>query len=241
MKAFAKNSYEDYYEAPMSEFPWTSKLVYGLVVCIVGAFTKVVWPWKFEDGEKLWGDKRGRVLVMNHVSLLEPVVTLVTLWAHGIPVRPIYKSEWNKTPGAEWLFSRGGGIPVERGTADIKCLRRAERALKRGECVLIYPEGTRIKTEDQPVQIHGGFAIMARMGKAPVQPMAVVGARDISNGTTRFKRIFWRVFLKVGDCISMDDMTAETKKGKAEEMERVAMERVYALRDELRAEHPGKH
>jgi hypothetical protein len=39
----------------------------------------------------------------------------------------------------------------------------------------------------------------------------------------------------------MDDMTAETKKGKAEEMERVAMERVYALRDELRAEHPGKH
>lgn len=237
MKVFEKHTYEDYYESPMSEFPWTSKLVYGIVVCICGLFTKLVWPWTFEDGHKLWDDKRGRVLIMNHVSILEPICTLVTLWFHRIPVRPIYKKEWDETPGMKWLFSRGGGIPVERGTADIKCLRRAERALKRGECVLIYPEGTRIKSDDQPVEIHGGFALMARMGKAPVQPMAVVGARDIFYGKSRLRP---RVYLKVGDCITFDEMTSTTKKGMAEEMEQVAMARVYALRDELRAEHPGR-
>lgn len=240
MRAFAGNTFDDYYDAPMSEFPLPAKALLAFAAVVCGFFTKLLWPWKFEDGEKLWNDKRGRVIVMNHVSMLEPVATLVSLWAHGISCRPIYKSEFGKVPLASWFFSRLGAIPVERGTADIKCLRRAERALKRGECILIYPEGTRIRTEDQPVEIHGGFALMARMGKAPVQPSAVVGARDITIKGTPFKRIFWRVFLKAGDCITFDGMTSEGRKAQAEEMERVAMERVYALRDELRAEHPGK-
>jgi len=241
MRAFAGNSYDDYYESPMSEFPLPAKALLAFAACVCGAFTKLFWPWTFEDGPKLWDDKSGRVLIMNHVSLLEPVVTLVSLWAHGIPCRSIYKKEWDDTPLAKWFFSRLGGIPVERGTADIKCLRRAERALKRGECVLVYPEGTRIKTEDQPVEIHGGFALMAKMGKTSVQPLAVVGARDISHNGTPFKKFFWRVFLKVGDIITFDEMTSTGRKAQAEEMERVAMERVYELREELRAEHPGKH
>jgi len=241
MRAFAHNSYDDYYEAPMSEFPLPAKMLLAFAACVCGAFTKLFWPWTFENGELLWNDKSGRVLIMNHVSLLEPVATLISMWAHKVPCRAIYKSEWDRTPGAKWLFSRLGGIPVERGTADIKCLRRAERALKRGECVLIYPEGTRIKTDDQPVEIHGGFALMAKMGKSSVQPIAVVGARDISQNGTPFKRLFWRVFFKVGEPISFDQMTSTGRKEQAEEMERVAMQRVYDLRDELRAEHPGKN
>jgi 1-acyl-sn-glycerol-3-phosphate acyltransferase len=35
-------------------------------------------------------------------------------------------------------------------------------------------------------------------------------------------------------------MTSEKRRERTEEMERVGMERVYALRSELRAEHPGK-
>ena len=240
MRAFAGNTYDDYYESPIAEFPLPARALLAFAACVVGAFTKVFWPWSFENSEKLWDEKRARVIVGNHVSMHEPVVTLISLWFHGIPCRPIYKSEFDKVPLAKWFFSRIGAIPVERGTADIKCVRRVERALKRGECVLVYPEGTRIRTDDQPVEIHGGFALMARMGKAPVQPTAVVGARQITVQGTPFKRLFWRVFLKAGDCIEFSEMTATGRKAQCEEMERVAMERVYALRDELRAEHPGK-
>ncbi|HQE70741.1 MAG TPA: lysophospholipid acyltransferase family protein, partial [Atopobiaceae bacterium] len=97
----------------------------------------------------------------------------------GISVRPIFKSEFNLNTLTTWFFSRVGGIPVNRGTADMKAVRRAKAALERGENILIFPEGTRIKSDDEPAKIHGGFALMAQLAKAPVVPVAIVGARDL--------------------------------------------------------------
>ncbi len=238
MHAFGGNSLDDYYDHAMADYPLPARALKTVLFAIVGFLTKLFWPWKIEDGHKLWDNKSGRVIVMNHVSMLEPIIVIVTLWFRGIHVRPVYKSEFDKVGVASWLFSRVGAIPVKRGTADMKALRRAERALKRGECVLIYPEGTRVRT-DEPAQIHGGFALMAQMGKAEVQPMAVVGARDIRIRDTQLRRPK-RVWCKVGDCIGFGDLGVKGRKAQAKEMERLAAERMYELRDELRHEHPGQ-
>lgn len=240
MRAFAGNSLDDYRDHAMREYPLPARLFLGFAVGVVWLFTKIVWPWTFEDGHKLWDDKRGHMIVMNHVSMLEPVVTYVALYTHGVRCRFIYKSEFDKVKVLSWLLSRAGAIPVARGTADLKAVRRAERALKRGECVLVYPEGTRIRRPDQEVTIHGGFALMAQLGKAPVQPTAVVGALDITPEGSHLKRLFWRVYLKAGDPIGFEELDAKGRKAKVAQMEKVSMERVYALRDELRAAHPGK-
>ena len=230
---------EDYFERAMDEYPWTAKLLLGVVICVVGALSKIIWPWKIEDGEKLWNDHRGRMIIMNHVSFLETVLPSVTMWFRGHHVRPIYKSEWDDNGFLHWLLPRVGGIPIDRGTADVKSVKRAVNCLKRGESVLVFPEGTRIRTEDQPVEIHGGFALMARMAKVDVQPMAIVGARAIAEPGKKIHP-FLKVYLKAGDCVTWNEMTSEKRRERTEEMERVAMERVYALRSELREEHPGK-
>ncbi len=232
---------EDYFDNAMDDYPWHAKLVLGVVIVVVTAMTKLIYPWRIEDGEKLWDDHSGRMIIMNHVSFLETLLPSCTMWFRGHHVRPIYKSEFESNGILHWLLPRVGGIPIDRGTADVKSVKRAVNCMKRGESVLVFPEGTRIRTEDQPVEIHGGFALMARMAKVPVQPMAVVGARDILSPERRFPRVFWRVFLKVGECITFDQMTAAGRRERTEEMERVGMEHVYALREELRQEHPGKH
>ena len=230
---------DDYFDSAMDDYPVTAKVLLAVVICVVGALSKLLWPWRIEDGEKLWDDHRGRMIIMNPVSFRETVLPSVTMWFRGHHVRPIYKSEWDDNSFLRWLLPRVGGIPIDRGTADVKSVKRAVNCLKRGESVLVFPEGTRIKTEDQPVEIHGGFALMARMAKVDVQPLAVVGARDIARPGRRI-RFFLRVFLKAGDCVSWDDMTSTKRRERTEEMERVGMERVYALRTALRAEHPGK-
>lgn len=239
MKPFHGNSFDDYYDHGMHDYPWTSRGFIGFAVGVVGGVTKILWPWRIEDGQKLWNADGGRVIVMNHVSMLEPVIMVVTEWVHGRRARAVYKSEFDKAKPLTWLFSRAGAFPVERGTADMKVVRRAREALKRGEDVLIYPEGTRIKSDDQEVTLHAGFALMAQLAKAPVLPVAVVGARNITTPTRKFPH-FHRVFVKVGDPITFADLNVKGRKQQAKAMEKAAMDRVYGLRTELRQEHPGK-
>ena len=78
MRAFAGNSYEDYYDHAMADFPWTARLVMNIVVAACWAFTKLVWPWKIEEAELLTKDARGRVIIQNHESMVEPVIMVVT-------------------------------------------------------------------------------------------------------------------------------------------------------------------
>ena len=230
LRAFAGNSYDDYYDHALREHPLPGRLFIGAIVRILWVVTKLLWPWRIERAERLLDDARGRVVIMNHQSMLDPVAVVVTMWMAGMPVRIVYKSEFDKIAPATWLFSRAGGFPVERGTADMKTVRRARAMLMRGECVLIYPEGTRVR-EDADEQSHGGYAIMAQLAKAPVQPVAIIGARHL--------RLRSRVYMAVGDPIEWSDLAAGTRKEQLAEMERVGMARVYELRDELRREHPG--
>lgn len=230
MRAFAGNTFDDYYDHDLRDHPLPGRLLIGAVVRILWLVTKLLWPWRIERAERLLDDARGRVIIMNHESMLDPVVVVVTMWLARVPVRIVYKSEFDRLLPATWLFSRAGGFPVERGTADMKVVRRARAMLSRGECVLIYPEGTRVR-DDAEQQSHGGYAIMAQLAKAPVQPVAIVGARHL-----RFRR---PVYVRVGDPIEWSDLAAGKRKEQLAEMERVGMARVYELRDALREDHPG--
>ena len=230
MRAFAGNSFDDYYDHALSEHPLPGRLLIGAVVRILWVVTKFLWPWKIEHAERLLSDSRGRVLIMNHESMLDPVVIVVTMWLAHVPVRIVYKGDFDRIKPAAWLFSRAGGFPVARGTADMKTVRRARTMLMRGENVLIYPEGTRIR-RDEDEKPHGGYAIMAQLAKAPVQPIAIIGARHL-----RFRR---PVYMDVAEPIEWAEISSDTRKEQLAEMESIGMARVYALRNELRERYPG--
>lgn len=230
MRAFAGNTLDDYYDHALSEHPLPGRLLIGLVVRVLWVVTKLLWPWRIEHAERLLSDSRGRVLIMNHESMLDPVVIVVTMWLARVPVRIVYKGDFDRIRPAAWLFSRAGGFPVARGTADMKTVRRARTMLMRGENVLIYPEGTRIR-RDEDEKPHGGYAIMAQLAKAPVQPIAIIGARHL-----RFCR---PVYMDVAEPIEWSEIGSEKRKEQLAEMEGIGMARVYALRDALRERYPG--
>ena len=229
LRAFAGNSFEDYYDSAMSDFPWTARWFMNIIISVLYVVTKLLWPWKVERAELLTEDARGRVIIQNHESMLEPVITIVTLWRAGIHTRTVYKKEFDKILPATWLFSRVGGFPVNRGSADMKAVRRARAALQRGECLLIYPEGTRVK-HDEDAELHSGYVIMAQLAKAPVQPTAVVGAR--------FLKFRSRVVMRCAEAIEWSELSSSKRKEQAAEMESRGMAAVFALRDDLRADYP---
>ncbi len=232
---------EDFYDAGMREFPAPARALYSVVLAILYVFSKLMWRWSIKNPERLapQADK-GAVIICNHTSMAEVIAIVSHLWKSGRRVRPIFKSEFNSTGIVKWAFSRAGGIPVERGTADIKSLRRAQHALQRGEDILIFPEGTRIRTDDQPVELHGGFAVIASMGKAPIVPMAVCGFRDLTPKGSKLTRPL-TCWMAVGEAVSFDDAPSELKRReKSEWVETTSIDRMYALRDALQQEHPGR-
>lgn len=266
-KASVLGKIDTYFALPLKEFPLLMRAFNRIAIAVAWGFTKIFWHWSIKDKEKLTHalttkdsclnditinktPQVGRVIIMNHVSMLDPVCLVSALRLSGRVPRSIFKSEFLKNTCVAWLFASLGGIPVERGKTDLRCVRRAVAALKRGEDLVIFPEGTRIKSDDEPVEIHGGYALIAQMAGAPVVPVAIVGARDISPRGARFPRLFKRVYLAAGNPIMWDDPSLlegqkdskrPSKKVAVRAMEALGMKHVYELRDTLRAEHPSKH
>lgn len=200
-----------------------------------------MWRWKVENPREIEPEgETGSIIISNHTSMAEVVATVTHIVASGRRVRPIMKSEFNKNPIVRWFFARVGGIPVDRGTADMKSLRRAQHALQRGEDVLIYPEGTRIRTDDQPVEVHGGFALIASMAKADIVPIAVCGFRDITPQGHHLMRPM-KTWIRCGERLRLASAPEGLKrKERIQWFEDEAIRRMYEVRDQLRDEHPGR-
>src|SRR3989442_6124459 len=69
--------------------------------------------------------------------------------------------------------ARNGGIhPVDRGAADVDAFRTAERVLREGHVLMIFPEGTRspIGELQKPKD---GLAMLALRTGAPIVPIGI--------------------------------------------------------------------
>jgi len=231
---------EDFHGRPMREFPLADRILLKVALGVLWAVSKIMWRWRVEGAEHLRPGETGSVIICNHTSMGEVVVIMAHLLMSGAPTRCIGKSEFFENKLIAWAFSRAGAIPVKRGSADMGALRAAQHALARGEHVLIFPEGTRIRTDDQPVEVHGGYALIAQMGKAPVAPLAVCGFRDVTPPGARLPRPL-KCWLRAGEPVSLDDAPEGLRRReRLAWLEDEGMRRVYALRDALQAEHPGR-
>ena len=83
-----------------------------------------------------------------------------------------------KNPWLGRLLLYVGAFPVHRESADREALQRAEEVLKRGQCLVLFPEGTR---RDGPVikDLMEGAAFLSAHTGAPIVPIGI-GASDLS-------------------------------------------------------------
>lgn len=119
----------------------------------------------------------GAVLAANHTSNLDP-------WPLGLPLFPhrylrfMAKSElyW---PPLKWVLDTAGAFPVRRGEGDTVAIRTAVELCRRGEIVVMFPEGTRRKKglrKKWEARSHTGAARIAHEAGVPLVPAAIKGA-----------------------------------------------------------------
>jgi 1-acyl-sn-glycerol-3-phosphate acyltransferase len=71
-----------------------------------------------------------------------------------------------------------GAFPVHRESADREALQRAEEVLARGQCLVLFPEGTRREGAAIEHLMEGAAFLSARTG-APIVPIGI-GGSDLS-------------------------------------------------------------
>lgn len=85
-----------------------------------------------------------------------------------------------RIPVFGWAMAMAGYIPVRRGDGReaVRSLQKAERLLKQGISVFIFPEGTRSHTGVLGRFQSGGFRLAAESG-VPIVPVVVSGTRQL--------------------------------------------------------------
>ena len=161
-------------------------------------FYPIAWLGKARsNGAENIRREGGVLLVMNHISHLDPPMDAVFVHRNGRVPRFLAKDSLFRMPVFKHMISGAGSIPVYRtSTAAGDSLVAAREALRDGKLVVIYPEGTITKDPD-------GWPMRSRTGAArlaleclehdiPVFTVARWGTRDILNGYTRKFRPFPR-------------------------------------------------
>lgn len=163
--------------------PWM-RFAVVLIVPLLRLFTRRHW-----DGQEHVPATGGVILACNHISHVDPL-TLCDFVLHGVHRIPRFmaKDSLFRGGGLVARTMRGAGqIPVYRRTPDASlALRDAVSALDRGECIVIYPEGTVSRDPDKwPMLAKTGVARLALLSGAPVVPVAQWGPQDILDSYRR--------------------------------------------------------
>lgn len=210
---------------------------------VVGPVLRVVTKQDWRGGEKL--PRAGAVIVVtNHISNFDPVALGHFLIWHGRWPRALAKSELWHLPVVGWLARSLAQIPVERRTPRAgESLAAAAEALARGECVVIYPEGTITADPDTwPMTGRAGTARLALETGAPVIPIGQWGAHQVMPGKkVVFPRLLPRRTMQilVGDPVPLDDLREahDSPTAAAEASVRI-MDAITALVGQLREQTP---
>ena len=151
---------------------------------------------------------RAVVFCSNHQSNVDPPVLFEALHPR---THILYKAELDAIPLLARAFRVGGFIPVDRRNkeAALRSIEAGAASLRSGNTFLIFPEGTRSRTDELLPFKKGGF-IMAIKGQAPILPVAVQGGRDAMRKGSRIVRPV-TVSIRVGEPIETAGLTLQDR------------------------------
>ena len=155
-------------------------LVYWIARAVLQPFFHIYFRYSRIGREHI--PSEGPVIIAsNHRSFLDPFVI------GTMAKRPMYyvaKSELFIWRWQSWILGALGAFPVVRGNGDADMIETAKVILERGDIVLMFPEGTRIRPGSLGTPRRGVGRLALETG-APVVPMALIGTEAVRRG--------WRV------------------------------------------------
>ena len=227
--------YEELFDRPMDVPEYSSgerrfsTAPARVIVGTVAGICKVLYRYTTVGRDKLYelAKHGGVVVVSNHTSYLDVVFMYLGIrpkhWPRFIARDSLFEA--NDLLG--WILARIGAFPIKRDSADRLAVKRAARMLKNGEIVGIMPEGSRRGKGSATPRAHGGAALIARMGKAPIMPMAVHNVDKVKRKGERLR--FPKITVEFGNPILLSDFDFLPKEDRLDACVWFALRECFAM------------
>jgi len=118
------------------------------------------------------------IVVYNHLNLLD----IFAINRHyPIPAKPLIKKELLKIPLIGWLFKMTS-IPINRKSPEsrLKGMIKMKEELSKGISLLIFPEGTRNRTNNPMTEFKKGAFVLSAESKIKIQPCVILNTRKMA-------------------------------------------------------------
>lgn len=132
------------------------------------AIFSLIFPSKFYNKENF--PKGKAVIIANHYSVLDPC------FIFGLTKKEVYFLAKKEAIKENWTgkFLRSlGAIPIDRENNDVRAMMTAMKVIKgdTNNKLVIFPEGTRNKVDNNIQELKGGAGLFAVRTKTPIVPM----------------------------------------------------------------------
>jgi len=154
----------------------------------------------------------GCILVMNHLSRIDPALVYIVLDDQEIlskhKMTALVADKYKSFPGISWIVNLFEGIWINREEADFQAMREARRFVSQGGMLGIAPEGTRSDTQAL-IQGKTGAAFLAEKVGAPLVPIAVKGTEDAFHNLFRFRRP--HIYMQFGEAFTLPPLDRQNR------------------------------
>lgn len=156
-------------------------VAFWCIAFVLRPFLMAVTRRNWRGGEHIPPPGTGVVVAANHISHFDPFTFAHFLWDNGRATRYLAKESVFRIPVAGRLIAAARQIPVYRETTDAsQAYRAAVAAVRAGELVAIYPEGTISRDPGLwPMVGKTGAARVALETGCEVVPIAQWGANHV--------------------------------------------------------------
>ena len=154
-------------------------LFFTVVYYLGRALLSVLFPATVEGLDRL--PRNGVLLCPNHSSNWDPILIALRLPVN-YRLHIMAKVDLFKNPILAWILRRLGAFPVSRGSSDIQSVKTAMQAIRSGDNLLIFPEGTTIHNgigyvDGLPAHAKAGVAVIGVRTGATLVPVFVDGPK----------------------------------------------------------------
>ena len=126
---------------------------------------------RYRDKEKIKSLKDKPVIfIFNHTSYYDGI--LASVITRKFRPYTVVAKDWYDKKGINFFIRLNRSIPIDRKNPDAEWFLTAEKMIKLGHSVCIFPQGS-ISRGGETKPYHPGFAMLAMSTGAPVVPVAI--------------------------------------------------------------------